>query len=105
MATLVINTGRVPQQVGVIDANGKKATVRVMGRGRGELGPDVKIDPNWMALNGKYIKLVETSTVAVAKTAITNSSAALKPKTQQAVAKTPQVTVTAQTVASSTGSK
>jgi hypothetical protein len=71
MATLVMNTGRVPRQVGVILPNGKKATTRIMGRGRGTLAPGVTIDKNWMALNGKNIRVVEQQNVAQASTTVT----------------------------------
>jgi len=63
MATLLINTGRVPQQVGVILPNGKKSTTRIMGRSRGTLAPGVTVDPNWIALYGKSIKVVEQQPV------------------------------------------
>jgi hypothetical protein len=60
--TIIMNTGRVPQQVGVINIKtGQKASVRVMGRGRGVPAAGYTVDPNWMALNGKNIKLVEAT--------------------------------------------
>jgi hypothetical protein len=65
MATLVINTSRVPQQVGIILADGSKSSVRLMGRGRGHLGAGERVDPNWMALNGASIKTVEEDTVPI----------------------------------------
>jgi hypothetical protein len=70
MATLVKNTGRVAKQVGIILANGKKTTIRVMHRSRKgvELPPGAKIDGNWLALNGKGI-LVYESAPAVTNTA------------------------------------
>jgi hypothetical protein len=63
--TIIMNTGRVPKQVGVINTTtGKKATTRVMGRSRGSPSAGWEVDPNWMALYGKNIKLVDDSTVA-----------------------------------------
>jgi hypothetical protein len=62
--TIIMNTGRVPKQVGVINTKtGKKATTRVMGRSRGTPATGWEVDPNWMAINGKNIKLVDDSTV------------------------------------------
>src|SRR5271168_4373478 len=106
MATIIMNTGRVPLQVGLIKiSTGAKITTRVMGRGRGTIAADYKIDPTWMALYGKQIKLIENSTLGPqvkAASAKTNSSKP-KPKVGKAaqtvqatvVAKSPTVTPTA----------
>jgi hypothetical protein len=80
MPTIIMNIGRVPLQVGIIkQVKGKpvSTSVRVPGRGRSPMPTDCVIDTNWMALNGKNIKLVDSSTVqapvkAVAKTSMSN---------------------------------
>lgn len=92
MATLVINTSRVPQHVGVIEADNTSASVHIMGRGRVNLAPDVKVDPNWMALYGKYIKTVDMDAVAVSQVAVA---------AQVTVAQTPVENSTAETVTES----
>jgi hypothetical protein len=66
MATLLINTIRIPQSVGVVEADGKQAYVRIMARGRGHLAEGVNVDRNWLALNGSVIRVVEEKTVEVA---------------------------------------
>lgn len=65
MATTVKNVGRIPVQVGIILANGKKTSIRVMQRSPKPVGLPVgaRIDENWLALNGKNI-LVKTTEVA-----------------------------------------
>src|SRR5271163_2087424 len=94
--TIIMNTGRVPLQVGVIQIKtGKKGSMRVMGRGRHPLMAGYKLDPNWLALYGKNIKIREDTPVA--KTA---SSANTPVVTQPVVEKivTPVVTTPAKTV-------
>ena len=104
MATLIMNIGRVPLQVGLIEtATGKKTSTRVMGRGRGEVPAGYTIDPNWMALNGKNIKLVDTKTIIAAKPVAVKTMSSNKGKLLAAAkaattAKAPAVT-TAPTVA------
>jgi hypothetical protein len=62
--TMIMNTGRVPLQVGIVQTStGKKGSMRVMGRGRHALMAGYTLDPNWMALFGKSIKVVESTTV------------------------------------------
>ncbi len=65
MATTVKNVGRIPLQVGIILANGKKTSIRVMQRSPKPVGlPEgSRIDENWFALNGKNI-LVKNTEVA-----------------------------------------
>jgi hypothetical protein len=92
MATLVINTSRVPQHVGVIEADNTLASVHIMGRGRVELAPDVKVDPNWMALYGKYIKTVEQDAIAVSQvsqSAVTVAQTPAKNSTAETVTESP----------------
>lgn len=58
--TIIMNTGRVPLQVGIIQiSTGAKGSMRIMGRGRHSLMDGYKLDPNWMALYGRNIKVVE----------------------------------------------
>jgi hypothetical protein len=76
MATLVINVSRVPQNVGLILANGKKAYSRIMQRSRAEIAPGVTVDPHWLAMNPGVVKVSEVQPKPV-KQAKTNSS---KPK-------------------------
>jgi hypothetical protein len=91
--TIIMNTGRVPLQVGVIQIKtGKKGTMRVMGRGRHPLMAGYKLDPNWLALYGKNIKIRENTPVA--KTA--SSPAVTQPVVEKIV--TPVVTTPAKTV-------
>jgi hypothetical protein len=62
--TMIMNTGRVPLQVGVVQTStGKKGSMRIMGRGRHTLMDGYTLDPNWMALFGKSIKVVSNTTV------------------------------------------
>ena len=69
MTTTIMNVGRVPLHVGIIQiSTGKKGSVRVMGRGRGTLNPGYKIDPNWMALKGKNIRIVNSTPIVATKT-------------------------------------
>jgi len=69
MTTTIMNVGRVPLHVGIIQiSTGKKGSVRVMGRGRGTLNPGYKIDPNWMALNGKNIRVTNSTPIVATKT-------------------------------------
>lgn len=65
MATTVKNVGRIPLQVGIILANGKKTSIRIMQRSPKPVGLPVgsRIDENWLALNGKNIR-VKTTEVA-----------------------------------------
>lgn len=76
--TIIMNTGRVPLQVGVVNTStGAKSTIRVMGRGRGTPSTGWTVDTNWMAIYGKNIKLVDTSTVVTTPKPVhgkTNSS-------------------------------
>lgn len=70
MATKVINTGRVPLQVGIIMADGTKTSMRVMSRGRPDLAPGAKVDPNWLALHGRDVRVVEEKSIEVAAKAV-----------------------------------
>ena len=93
--TIIMNTGRVPLQVGVIQIKtGKKGSMRVMGRGRHPLMAGYKLDPNWLALYGKNIKIREDTPVA--KTASTNTPVVTQPVVEKIV--TPVVTTPAKTV-------
>jgi hypothetical protein len=54
------NIGRVAAHVGIILEDGKKAFVTAMARNKGvTLPPGSKLDPHWMALNGKDIRLFD----------------------------------------------
>jgi len=62
--TMIMNTGRVPLQVGIVQTStGKKGSMRIMGRGRHTLMDGYTLDPNWMALFGKSIKVVSNTPV------------------------------------------
>lgn len=114
MTTIIMNIGRVPLQVGIIkQVKGKpvNTSVRVPGRGRTPMPTDCVIDTNWMALYGKNIKLVDSTTVqapvkAVAKTSSSKVAARMaaakaigaKPTTVAPVTAV-KVTPTAPTVA------
>lgn len=79
---LVVNTGRVPKQVGLIrESDGKKTTMRVMHRSKAHIAPGFKIDGNWLALNGKGITVrmpqttnTITSTTSTAEATVTTAS-------------------------------
>ena len=98
----IMNIGRVPLQVGLINTTtGARTTTRIMGRGRGNPKEGFVVDPNWMALNGKNIKVVDATPVVpkapvAVKTSSSNVGARTAAKTP-AVAKTP-ATPTAPTV-------
>jgi hypothetical protein len=104
MAILVINTGRVPLQVGIILKNGTKTTSRIMHRSRANLAEGSKVDPNWLALYGKAVKVVEVKKpIAVAAVVSSNTEAQ-----EQTSAPTEQTPVepeknTAETVTSTAG--
>jgi hypothetical protein len=109
MATLVINVSRVPQHVGLILANGKKAYSRIMQRSRATIATGAKIDPHWLAMNPGVIRIVEAQKPAV-KQAKTNSSkpaanvvTAKAAKQTATTASTATVENTAPTVTSATG--
>jgi hypothetical protein len=95
MATLVINVSRVPQQVGLILANGKKSSSRIMHRSRAEIAPGSTVDPHWLAMNPGVIRIVEVP-ARVVKQAKTNSSkpAATAYAKQQAATTNTAATVT-----------
>lgn len=59
MATLVMNTGRVPLQVGLILDDGTKTDTRIMARGRAHIEPGSRVDPNWLAQYGTAIRVIE----------------------------------------------
>lgn len=53
---VIRNVGRTAIPVGLILADGTKASVRVMPRNKGvTLDPGASVDPNWKALKGQYI--------------------------------------------------
>jgi hypothetical protein len=87
MKSLIINLSRVTQHVGIIDSKGRKATFRLMARGRVKTNYDV--DPNWLARNRSKIKVVAlktpvettTATDKTASTASTSTVAASKTTT------------------------
>ena len=93
MATLVINVSRVPQHVGLILANGKKAYSRIMQRSRATIATGAKIDPHWLAMNPGVIRIVEAQKPAV-KQAKTNSSKPAAVYVKQAAAANTAATVT-----------
>lgn len=104
MATKVINTGRVPLQVGIILADGTKSSIRVMGRGRPDLPEGVKVDPNWLVLHGKDVRVAEEKSIQVAAVAAdidnTKNNAATVATVQAtpAAAEQPATDTTAETV-------
>lgn len=71
MALSIKNISRVPHQVGIITAKGKKATVRIMARTQKPvtLQEGVTLNPEWLAHNPGVIKIFETTKVAVATVA------------------------------------
>jgi len=95
----IMNIGRVPLQVGLINTEtGERTTTRVMGRGRGNPKAGFTVDPNWMALYGKNIKVVETTPVVkVTPVAVKTSSSNVRARTEAAAVK-PTSTITAPTV-------
>lgn len=73
--TVIMNTGRVPLQVGVIQTStGTKGSMRVMGRGRHVLMEGYTVDPNWIALYGKTVKIVEDKPVVSPTPVVTTST-------------------------------
>jgi hypothetical protein len=82
MTTIIMNTGRVPLQVGLIKTvNGKpvSTSVRIPGRGRTPMPTACVIDNNWMAIYGKNVKLADSSTIqAVVKPVAKTSSSKVK---------------------------
>jgi|SRR5882672_4115340 len=107
MTTIIMNIGRVPLQVGVIKQVGGKpvsTSVRVPGRGRTPMPTNSTIDTNWMALYGKNIKLVDSSTVqapvkAPAKTSKSNVAVRMAAQKSTVAPTVAKVTTTAPTVA------
>jgi hypothetical protein len=100
MATKVINTGRVPLQVGIILEDGTKSSIRVMGRGRPDLAEGVTVDPNWLVLHGGDVRVVEEKSIQVAEVAtqIDNTKKETAPAATTATpstVETPAATVTA----------
>lgn len=71
MALSLKNISRVPHNVGIILASGKKATVRIMARSKKpvDLAEGITLDPEWLAHNPKIIKLIENTKVEPAKAA------------------------------------
>lgn len=75
MAIRIANTSRIPQHVGIITADGKKASVRLMPKRRGDLPEGATLDPNWMALHGSDIKIIPVATTVDVATVAAQASA------------------------------
>ncbi len=101
MATRVMNTSRVPLQVGIILADGTKSSIRVMGRGRPTLGEGETVDPTWLALYGQDVRVVEEKSVDVASVAAATKEDAMKNASAAVTQKADSTTNSAETVAPS----
>lgn len=86
MTQLIINLSRITQQVGIIDSKGRKASFRLMARGR--VQTNYTVDPNWIARNPGKVKVVTvatpvettaTPTASASKSAAKSSTAATTP--------------------------
>jgi hypothetical protein len=99
--TIIMNIGRVPLQVGVVNTTtGAKSTIRVMGRSRGSPTVGWEVDPNWMAIHGKDVKLVDDTAVVATVKPIhgkTNSSKVKERSAASAVAAQASATLIAKT--------
>lgn len=65
----ISNVSSIPQQVGIVLADGRVGTVRIMARVRGVQLPNGSVlDPRWEALNpGVIVKVAEKGDVELAK--------------------------------------
>lgn len=64
----ISNVSSIPQQVGIVLADGRVGTVRIMARVRGVQLPNGSVvDPRWEALNpGVIVKVPEQSDIQLA---------------------------------------
>lgn len=96
---VIRNIGRTAQAVGVITAEGKKAYIRVMPRNpKGVTLPEgATLDPNWMALNGKYIREFDDSVLAKKSTTSTTNADSTSTASTTSTATTAATTATSAT--------
>jgi hypothetical protein len=95
----IMNIGRVPLQVGLINpTTGAKTSTRIMGRGRGTPPAGFVVDPNWMALYGKNIKVVDITPVVPATPVVAKTTSSNVGALRAAANAQPVITLTAPTV-------